>query len=323
MKNDIIKIKCPETIGSKEQRIGLLFEDVKKWVYSKPLVELIVLYGGKVPDGITFRDYVIWLNEFVEIWDFRKKHSNGGERWTVKEEQRAKDEEDFIFHASYQLGLIESIEPQMPPDYILPLGGARLANLTRVQHARVLMDQFINENCSVVALSGKRPINEIEIPYLADYAPNAATEYDAVNGAIEKAFKLVGYDYNEENFITENVNLQWSKRKYFDGYQGHPIYSLAAPSTEAKRRANSLDTFKFFMEQFDIREGQRLLLVTSNIYVPFQLLKFIPLCLEKNIVVDCVGSTILKSNYQFSNSNYLQEIKATVNAIKVLVDIYM
>lgn len=323
MDSRVIRINCPSAELSKADRIELLSQDIKEWIYSESLTKLVHLYGGETPVGLQFKDYISWLNDFVNVWDFRKKQSNGGERWTIIDDAKTAESSQMIFDASYGLGLIDSGAPCNAPDFILPLGGARLANLLRVERAKEMADLYKEKQFSVVALSGKRPINEIELPYLEQYAPNAATEYDAINGGIEKAFGLSADEYRETNFITANINSQWSIREYNEEYAGHKVYSIAAPSSDPGRRANSFDTFDFFMKNFKVKNGQRLLLVTSCIYVPFQLLKFIPLSLESNISVDCVGVPAKQDGSQFSNpSNYLQEIKGTVNAIKNVSDLY-
>lgn len=320
----IVRLHCPPMEANPNLRIQILFENIKEWMYSEALVELITMYGGKVPLSMNLKDYIYWVNDFVEIWDFRKKQSNGGERWSIGDDKESKDNRDAIMDMSYQLGLIKSLPPLTKPDYILPLGGARLANLARAQEAKKITDLFSDHLFSIVALSGKRPINEIERPYIQQYAPDAVTEYDAVNGGLEHAFEISGCEYCETNFMTNNINLQWSKRKYTEKYKGHDIYSIAAPSSDPNRRANSYDTFETFMEHFSVKEGQKILLVTSCIYVPFQLMKFIPISLEKNIMVDCVGVSKDMQGSQFIlPANYLQEVKGTVNAIKKLVDLYL
>lgn len=71
----------------------------------------------------------------------------------------------------------------------------------------------------------------------------------------------------------------------------------------------------------NIKQNSKLLLVTNCIYVPFQLMKFMPLALKENLYVECVGSSNNKGNPPINNaSNYCQEIKATINAIKFLFD---
>lgn len=50
-----------------------------------------------------------------------------------------------------------------------------------------------------------------------------------------------------------------------------PVISLSGPFSEPdKRRANSSDAYKFFIQKKKDKAGTKLLLVTSQIYVPYQ-----------------------------------------------------
>lgn len=321
---DVIRIHCPPATYNQHERVRILFEEIEKWVTSSALQELIGLYDETMPTDMNLKERINWLNKFVNIWDFRKKQSNGGERWMVANDEKCEHHQDLILYNAGLLGLVNSEIPSKSPDYILPLGGARLANLARAQGAREMADLFIESHFSIVALTGKRPLNEIELPFIAEYAPNAKNEYDAMNSGLENVFSLADNEYFETNYMTENCNLRSSKREYAVLYKGHKIYSLAAPSADPARRANSLDTFYFFMNEFKVSEKQRLLLVTSCIYVPFQLLKFIPISFKQNIEVDCYGVSPSIAGSQFSKaSNYLQEVKGVVNAIQYIASLFL
>lgn len=319
----VLKLECPATNKDRGVRVADLRENVAGWIYSEPLKRLIDIFGGTAPTGLGFYDYITWVNEFAEIWNYRGRQNGSKERWAVEDDEIVMKNSEAILQIAEELGLMGVEEPTEVPDYVLPLGGARLTNYARPQLARKVLDAQNNSPAQIVALTGKRPINEIEREYLADYAPDAVTEYDAMCGGIEKAFGLEGSGYLETSYYTSNINMQWSIRNYEKKYSESDVVVLAAPSTDEGRRANSYDTFKFFLEKFHVAEGQKVLLVTSGIYVPFQLMKFIPIALERNIYVDCVGLNNAKAGVAFSKpSNYCQEIKAAINAIKVLADLY-
>ena len=82
-----------------------------------------------------------------------------------------------------------------------------------------------------------------------------------------------------------------------------------------KRRANTLDTFIYFLDQFRPDEGSKIILTTNSIYVPFQLMKLVDVALEKDLMLDCVGVRAKEHVPPGKHSMYLQEIKATVDAI--------
>lgn len=153
---------------------------------------------------------------------------------------------DVILETARELGLMGGELPKESMDYVLPLGGARLTNYTRPQMAKQILDLNENRATKIVALTGKRPIDEIEISFLKEYAPMAKTEYEAMCGGIEKVFEIEKCDYLETKYVTNNINLQWSIREYTGRKRGNDIFVLAAPSSEPDRRANSYDTFLFF-----------------------------------------------------------------------------
>ena len=72
-----------------------------------------------------------------------------------------------------------------------------------------------------------------------------------------------------------------------------------------------------------VEPGARILLVTSCIYVPFQLMKFTELALAKGIYVDCIGNKSKPGSPSVLNAaSYLQELKATINAVYSLSERY-
>lgn len=138
---------------------------------------------------------------------------------------------------------------------------------------------------------------------------------------LDQSVEFSSYDElrNEE----ANVNLSSAVRKYSEKYCGNTIYSIAAPSSAPDvRRANSEDTFRFFLKHFDVQSGKKLLLITSCIYVPFQLLKFMDMAIDNGFEVDCVGAEVADKCTFSKTSNYLQEIKAVIDAAYGLVQTF-
>lgn len=307
-------LKCPSSNESREKRIEGLMDSCFDWIYSEPLRRLFRMFDGSQLAEKMGRNRdadIKEVHEFVQKWDFR----GGKERWEVVNDSFVNDNKETIIAEAALLGMTNVTTPQYEPDYILPLGGARMANYDRPVMARNVIDEYGYRNKNIVALSGTRPISDVERPYLEKYAPDdATTEYDAISAGLEKAFSLD--DYEEEFMYNENPNLCSAVRKYKKKYKDSLVYSLAAPSSDpSNRRANSYDTFKFLLEHFSIGKGEKLLLVTSCIYVPFQYLKFMNLAIDRGFEVDCIGTDIAGSVSMSKASNYLQEIKSTVDAI--------
>lgn len=251
--SEIIRITCPSPELDLEERQQELLRQLEAWINSKKLKKLIQYYNVEIPEDLDFKQKVNWLNDFAnQNWDYRK---NVGERWNIKPQDFSDELKELIKEASYELGLRTIDEPISDFNYILPLGGARLSNYDRPLLAKEIIDKNVLEEGKIVGLSGMRPINEIEIPYLQEYAPDAKTEFEALSSGIIKSFSPSTTEFKEETEIKENPNLSWNVREYKDKYNNFPLYSLAAPSSVEDRRANSIDTFNFFLKHFNISKG--------------------------------------------------------------------
>ena len=314
-------LTCPDIHKRREDRINELSESVAKWIYSAPFHELVKLFGGTVLTNEPLREQIKYYNQFADVWDYRRKRADGGERWMIQEDAFLSKHKAAVMEKMSLLGLRDVVEPSKRPDYILPLGGARMANLDRCVTAHEVCMKYQGENIPVVALTGMRSINDIERTSLEQYAPEAQTEYEAMCGGMMKAFGLVKSSYEERINKNNNVNLAWAERRYYNDQR--QIHILSAPSSDPERRANSMDTFEFFINRYKIEPESRILLVTSCIYVPYQLMKFTDLAIAKNFYVDCIGN---KQNTGLPSvlnvASYLQELKATINAIYVLSERY-
>ncbi len=317
--SNAIRFLCPECDKTVKERQMELLKNIEEWVNSDALKTMVSAFNAEIPDG-DLKYKIEWLNEFANVWDYRKKQSSGSERWNITEDPAALANSDVIFDCVTKLGLVDIGTSLHIPDYILPLGGARLSNYARPEKAKSVIDQMNIQNKKIVALSGTRPINEMERPFIDQYAPDALTEFEAISQGMEKLFSV--QKYHEDYHHDENINLEWALRTYDDTYLGNTIQSLAAPSSDPGRRANSRDTFLFFLDHFNIAPGTRLLLVTSCIYVPFQILRFMDLAIERGFYVDCIGmpNDHTKGTSFSQITNYCQETKAAINGIKAIAD---
>lgn len=317
----VYRIICPDSALSKEERVDQLFEEIREWIYSDALKKLISIFDDndlekKIGDDL--KSDIEKIHDFAGIWDFRK----GKERWLIEDESFVKDNEKTIQEAAHSLGLKDIVTTDKEADYILPLGGARSSNHVRPLMSKKVIDDNGWSGKKIMALSGTRPISDIERPYIEKYAPDAVTEFDAINRGLELSYGLQAY--SEKRHDDDNINTCSAVRHYDKKYKDCDIYSLAAPSSEPdKRRANSIDTFNFLLDEFHISKYDKLLLITSCIYVPFQSLRFMDLAIENGFEVDCLGSDILDNFSLRKPGNYLQEIKSTVDAIYGLSSKYL
>lgn len=326
-----IRITCPDSTLSREDRIQYIIDSFDKWINSDAFNELLDLFGGTYEKNTSAISKIKWLKtDFIDIWDYRRKQREAqtkeGEaaRWLLKNDVLVMNNKEMILNNAKRLGLIgikESIYSEA--EFILPLGGARLSNLRRCELARREQEHLDNQ-ATIVALSGMRPISESERNGFIDtYAPDAKTEYDAMCCGMQHTFSQIN-DWEEKVYENSNMNLNYAIRHYIDK-DGNSLnlYALAAPSTDSSRRSNSADCFKFFFEKFQVQEHSKIINCTSQIYCPYQQTRSLAFAIEHNVEFDTIGFPFALNNVSGSENsrqlsepvNYLQEIKATVDAM--------
>ena len=328
---DLIRITCPPSELPRAKRIEHIYNDFEKWIRSEAMNRLVRLYNSEVqpPSYLPFKDYVCWLKDFAsKHWDYRKMQKDAmtkeGEaaRWLLQNDTFAEENKDKIYGAATTLGLIGVSTPIINnPDYILPLGGARMSNLRRAELARQTVDKY-NLKTKIVALSTYRPIAETERSSIDSYASGAQYEFDAIVSGMDSAFEMKGA-YSIKNRVFDNPNKNYGICTFNSEYNGTKLYALAAPSTFPDvRRANSADCFEFLFKEFDIQEGSYLINCTSQIYCTYQHVRALSLAIKHKVVFDTIGFPFYLNEIKASNEsslskpvNYLQEIKGTIDAI--------
>jgi len=264
---------------------------------------------------------------FSERWDFRKlqqeataKDTGEGSRWLVNDSSLTETQRDIIKESAKELGLIGiEIPSKNTYDFLWVLGGARLSCRLRPRLAAHLVTEHAL-HCDIVALlASGRPISLTERNATDTYAPNAKTEFDLINYGAEIEFNIPSSFIEERNDDAANTNKSWIIRRYDKTGSLPSIMSMCAPSSEPeRRRANSADTYEFFFHHVQVPPGSSLLLITSQIYVPYQQLEAIrTVALRHNVVIETVGFPREWSGYlqgMTSSINYLQEIRSTIQS---------
>ena len=294
------RILCPPNNIDVDDRIEILFKNIDEYISSECFMKLVSLFGGIDYSNMTFEQKINYLSEFVKIWDFRK---NTIERWAIKNNDFVEENSDQIMELISGLDMVKPAPTQSKPDYVLILGGARSSNLDRPKKAHDVCEETGTEPL-IVGLSCKRPINEIEFDYLKDIDEPKKTEFDVINRGIERAFGVSNPEVINPDFV-----------KYNDR-----VYSISAHPPEEGKRANTLDTFKEFINIFNAT-GKNIVIVSNPPYVSYQLLKFIEIAFDNNLFIEAVGCEC-SSDRTLQASNYLQEIKSNIDAISVLAKRY-
>lgn len=299
---------------------------IEGWTLSEPMRALVEAFGGdwealtRSADGLAGR--LSALDTFSDRWDTRQ----GRERNLAHELPMSREQAELVMAASDALGLREVRPPRYREyDHVLMLGGLIRACLTRPEHAARLIRDGIVAAGAVTALGGHRPFDgdEFELAAAAG-VPDLAEEYEALDAGTRMAFDLDKPDLVEGE-TSDTIGGTWGVRRY-RAPDGLPVTVAAAPSSDQlHRRANTPDTFAWFAERFAVlRPGQRLLLVTTSIYVPAQHAAALRmLALPYQVEVDTVGGDprlVAPALQQpFSATKYLLEVRSTVRALMALL----
>lgn len=297
-----------------------------KWLETPELEVLVETFNGKIPLTTSKEQKLCWLCEFSERWDFRARQKEALDskteeraRWMIDDTALNGEQERAAMAAARSLGLVDLVQPRKSfYDVILVLGGARMSCLYRTRYAGELLRQQKIKAESLVGLAGMRAILDSERSTTDTYAKDAATEYDLMCRAVEQVFDIAQTEQVEGG--TDNMNSAWALAEY----GGHPaITVLAAPSTEPdKRRANTADTFLFWQEKKAAGTGKRILLVTSQIYVPYQQLEAVRILgMQYGHSVETIGFPREWSGNMHglqTAANYLQEIRSVLQSMKKL-----
>jgi hypothetical protein len=301
--------------------------DVREWVGSEPLKDLVRAFGGDIDilyAGDDVGEWLARLDAFSDRWDSRR----GAERNIAPPLDLTSKQILIVVEASEALGLMGGRPPQAARyDHILMLGGLLRACVTRPAYAADLILSGRVKAGAVTALGGHRPFggNEFELARAVGLA-DVSDEFSALDAGTRRAFGL-GEPVKDEGTPTSIDNSAWSIRTYASR-DGTPIKVAAAPSSEPdRRRANTADSYEWFARRIAaLSAGERLLIVTTAIYVPAQHAAAIRMLgLPFSVNVETVGiqpgDVVPELDQTFTPSQYLQEVRSAVRSLRDLTDV--
>lgn len=179
-------------------------------------------------------------------------------------------------------------------------------------------------------LGAPRPIPKSERDATDTYAPGAMDEFDLIVAGGQQALGFDARRFDEQRYDSPtNPNLGWVIRRFeatLDG-RSFPVVAVSAPSSDAeRRRANSADTLTFFLDRQHVPQNARILLITSQIYVPYlQLEALRTVAIPRKLIVETIGfpGDRMPELHGLSNPNhYLQEIRSTIQAARRFCEAY-
>ncbi len=302
--------------------------DTARWLASDPVRALVETFDGDpawlAGPSSTLALRLAELDGFTDQGDTRQ----GRERNEASELQLTVVQEETVLAAIEALGHLGTAPPRFGHyDHLLMLGGLIRACLSRPAFAAKLLADGEVTASSLTALGGHRPFvgNEFEHA-AANGLPDLSEEYEALDVGTRRAFHL-GEPESVVGESSEEVGGTWGIRSYrTDG--GLAVHVAAAPSSEpATRRADTPDSYAFFAERIaHLQPGQRLLMITTPIYVPPQHLAAVRmLAIPYGVEVDTVGT--VRSDLRpgdplpYSATQYLLEVRATIRALRRLAEV--
>jgi hypothetical protein len=271
---------------------------VDAWAASAALLELVAAFGERMPRT----DALPWLDAFsAKHWDFRR----GRERNLSDPAHLSPTQQELVLACAPELGLSGRELPSAAEyDTVLMTGGMVRAGMVKPRHVAALMDNGLKAR-EVVFLGGVRQFAGDEASLAEALGVTGDTELDAMVAGMELAFGPLGEPAVEESDVL---------RRYSWG----SLSVVVATSTEGGRRANSADTFRCWAEG---RHPERVLVVTTPIYVPYQgAVATEILGLEYNHSVETVGTSesandLGRFTQQFLPAHHLQELRSAIRAM--------
>lgn len=305
---------------------------IAAWIACDAFYDLLALYGGKIDDSKDLDETLALLERFSDRWDFRRMAAErgaqaddgsrgaGAARWLSATTELGPEADERILRDASELGLVRFQPPPLSHyDCIAALGGARLSCKLRTELAADVLASMPSARY-VALLGASRPIPESERDATNSYAPGAENEFDLMCAAGAQVF---GATWSRETRSEQgaDANLRWMVKESFVEYGDRAIRvaAVSAPSLDpGRRRANSADTINFLLTHPGLEAPRSLLLITSQIYVPYvQLEALRTVALTRGVVVHTVGveaNRLPPLQGLAAPNHYLQEVRSAIQA---------
>jgi hypothetical protein len=292
-----------------------LLSAIDRWVRSPPMAALVSEFGGVLPRSASLLDLLNTLEEFSSRWDYRR----GAERSFARRVRLSRAKEELISEVAIALGLGCATAPAYGHfDHIVILGGLAPACFARCQGAADFIRRSKARPQTITALGALRPLGDSEEASVGDLLKlDPANEFAAWDAGLRLAFGL--------DRALEERRHAGRVRSYLDP-GGVPIRVIAAPTKRpAAMRANTADTMDWFAKRVaQLRGGERMLLVTTSLYVPYQHVEGLRMLgLPHQTEVEMYGVHPNDMDQRFAPDiqpyHYLQEIRSTIRALGSLV----
>lgn len=306
---------------------------LREWASSPPLRALAEASGWEWPSCPDTAELLTRLTDLSgggddpsSGWDFRARL--GGKERNFIETAPAEVNgriipEDLIKAAAQALGLVEATPvPAEQFTALVVLSGLVRACVNRTRHAADLLRNGLQADTAVV-LGGHRQLGGQEPAQAKELGLGEVfDEAEVVVAATRQAFSLAPAEkVQSAAHLPAWDDALWAASAR---YRWPGVEIVIAPSSEpSARRVNTQDQLRHWGGLAEIGHTDRVLLLTTQIYVPFQqLVGLRVLGLERNCRVYCCGVDAASSflpGKTFSGRSYLQEIRSALRAAAALM----
>ncbi len=242
------------------------------------------------------------------------------------------DDEQLVFAATEALGLRTPLPPKYTSyDHVVILGGLVRANIWRPAYAAHLLREDIATD-GVTAISAFRPLaqnpddpdkDEYKLLDVFDL-PQRRFEWEVMEDGLRRAFDLPEFTVQMQSAADAQDGDRFRVASAESARQR--VNLVVAPSYESGRRANTADGYRYWADQIGhVKNGDRVLAVTTCIYLPYQHAVAIQLLgLPFGCSIDTVGvdTRIVDDSISpqiFRGVHYLQETRSAIRGYRQLV----
>ncbi|MEV4518010.1 hypothetical protein AB0K00_54770 [Dactylosporangium sp. NPDC049525] len=291
------------TMGPGGDRAALV-DGMVRWLTSPAMTALLDAFGLPPLPKASPADRLAAIDQYAERWDYRK----GTERDQLEHEIVPPALDALIRATTTALGLAGRQTPSSAAyDHVLVLGGGVRTMMARASLASDVIRSGVLTS-TVAGLGTMRALRGQgeEITRSLGLRP-CPTEADAIHEVLRATLHLDGP-------WTSRAGPDWWVRSYSDALP--PVHVLAAPSTRPGFRATTADTFTGWAQLVAPNPGgTRLLLVTTDMFVPFQHCDAVRvLGLGFGCTVDTVGCSTASAR----TFEVLQELRSAIRSMRAL-----
>lgn len=295
------------------------------------------LYLGSASDG--GRAFAAGLSEWLEVYP-ASPALGYRERWQAVDVPFSEHADDVVRRAATVLEVVEPTSPTPPYDHVVVLGGGGRSPLLRAAYAEEAIRRFDLLDVPVWLLGSPRPVEQgDERRAVAEYAADASDEFDLMTAAAMAAFgasvvsevALCGCESLDDSCRVWSsrggvaadatpVAFQHERLRIMDRGGGAAIRVLSASTSNPPNRPNTADTYELFGRVSDLGTGDRVLIVTTQVFVPFQRFDAVRMLgLPYGARVDVIGFGEEHGDRPGTSEYYLQELLSGLRSARRLL----